>query len=112
MRTFCYLLFMFLASHSSSSSASHWDDPLHPIGITTEAVASGQKPVLRVLHEDGHGGWQFYDGGGLVGSPVVMSKPDLLRLDPSLRAIKDLPVGWEATRKSKLDPWVRGKVPL
>jgi hypothetical protein len=91
-------------------NASAWDDPLDPVGITTEAVAKQRKPVLRVLHEAGHGGWQFYDDVEPLSGPVVLPKLELLKLDPSLAAVKDLPVGWEATRQSPTSRWVRKKV--
>lgn len=89
--------------------AATWDDPLNPIGITTEAVAQKRKPILRVAHDDGHGGWQFYDDAESLKGPVVLPKEDLLKLDSSLSAIKDLPVGWEAVRKDTKSPWVKGK---
>lgn len=92
------------------ASAAAWDDPLDPVGITSEAVAKKRQPVRRVLHEEGHGGWQFYDDVELLKGPVVLPKPEILKLDPSLSAIKDLPVGWEAMRKDSKSPWVRTKV--
>jgi hypothetical protein len=111
MRIASLVCSLLIASPMSVALASSWDDHLDPVGVTTPAIANGQRPVLRVLHEEGPGGWQFYDGGNLVGvSPVVLPKTEFLRLDPSLRTIKDLPVGWEATRKSKSDPWVRRQV--
>ena len=92
------------------ASASGWDDPLHPVGITTEAVVSKRKPVLRVVHEEGHGGWQFYDDAEPLKGPLVLAKSELLKLDSSLAAIKDLPVGWEAIRKGPKSPWTRRKI--
>lgn len=92
-------------------NAALWDDPLDPIGITTEAVAKKRKPILRVVHDTGHGGWQFYDDAEPLKGPVVLPKVELLKLDASLSVIKDLPVGWEATRKNAKSPWVRSKIP-
>lgn len=92
-----------------TAQASQWGDPLDPIVIATQAVVSRQKPVLRVLHEEGPGGWQLYDGGRLTGKPVVLPKTEALTLDPSLRGVIDLPVGWEATRKFQSDTWARRK---
>ena len=94
---------------SSSVQASLWDNPLDPVAIATEAVASGGRPVVRVLHDEGPGGWQFYDAGPLRGKPVALPKPDILKRDPSLKAVTDLPVGWEATRSSQSAAWVRRK---
>ena len=88
----------------------NWSDPLDPVAITTESVASKAKPVLLVIHEDGHGGWQFMDGGDVTGTkPHVMPKEDLLKLDPTLKEVTDLPVDWEARRNNASSPWVRSK---
>ena len=102
---------LILATMALPVHASSWEDPLDPIVIATEAVASRRQPVLRVLREDGPGGWQLYDGGPLVGKPVVLPKVEALKLEPSLKGVADLPVGWEATRRSQADVWTRRKVP-
>ncbi|SKA98543.1 hypothetical protein SAMN02745166_02791 [Prosthecobacter debontii] len=90
---------------------SDWFSPLDPAVITTEAVAQRRQPVTRIVHEDGHGGWQFYDDIEPLRGPVVLPKPDMLALDPSLALVTDLPVGWEATRETVSDPWVRSELP-
>ncbi|MFN3439684.1 MAG: hypothetical protein ACK41V_18465 [Acidovorax sp.] len=100
---------LLLATQLVPARATSWEDPLDPIVIATEAVASKQKPVLRVLHENGPGSWQLYDGGPLRGKPVVLPKAIALELDPSLKGLIDLPVGWEATRKAPSDAWSRRK---
>lgn len=89
---------------------SAWDDPLDPVGVTTEAVVKQRKPVLRVRHEAGHGGWQFYDDAEPLQGPVVLPKAELLKLDPSLTPVKDLPEGWEAIRRASGDRWVRKRI--
>lgn len=83
-----------------------WNDPRDPVVTATDAVASGRRPILRVLREEGPGGWQLYDDGPLVGKPVVLRKDAALKLDPSLSVIADLPVRWEATRRDASSPWV------
>ena len=89
------------------TNAKPWDDPLDPVGITSEAVAKKRQPILRVVHDAGHGGWQFYDDVEPLRGPVVLPKSEILKIDASLSVIKDLPVGWEATRASSKSPWVR-----
>jgi hypothetical protein len=105
------LLFVsaFMAAIATSLFAA-WNDPLDPIVIATEAVASRQKPIARVLHEAGPGGWQLYDADPLKGKPIVMPKTEALKLDPSLKGVVNLPVGWEATRQSPKDLWTLRKV--
>lgn len=90
--------------------AMNWSDPLDPVAITTDSVASKAKPVLLVIHDEGHGGWQFMDGEDVSGAkPHVIPKEELLKLDPTLLEITDLQVGWEARRTSATSPWVRKK---
>jgi len=87
-----------------------WSDPLDPVAITSASVASKAKPVLLVIHEEGHGGWQFMDGGDVTGTkPYVIPKDELLKLDPALQEVTDLQVDWEAHRSSASSPWMRRK---
>jgi hypothetical protein len=94
---------------SNMVSAASWGDPRDPVAITTEAVAKKRQPILRVFHEEGHGGWQFYDDAEPLSRPVVMPKEELIRLDPTLDGIKNLLVGLEAMRRNRTGPWVRRK---
>ena len=89
---------------------SSWASILDPVVITTELIATGKSSVLWVVHDEGHGGWQLYDGGDVSNlRPVVLPKSEALRLDPTLLEVTDLPVGWEARRSEKGAAWVRNK---
>ena len=90
----------------------NWDDPLDPIAFTVPEVLSGEREVLLVLHESGHGGWQFMDGRDVAGrKPKVIPKAELLQKYPALKEVTDLPVGWRARRSSSEDPWIRERIP-
>jgi len=65
---------------------------------------------MRVVHDDGPDGWQFYDDVEPLSKPVVMEKTEMLKRDPSLRAIVDLEVGWEAERKTSQSEWTRHRI--
>lgn len=91
-----------------SAGPSDWNDPLDPIVVTVEEVASGQSAVVRVVHEEGHGGWQFYDSIPAAGrQPVIVPKAEIIAHDGSLHAVTDLPVGWQAKRLAPGMPWER-----
>lgn len=94
----------------SNSAQAAWDNALDPVVIATEAVAGRQRPIVRVVHEEGPGGWQLYDAGPLKGKPVVLPKTEAIKLDPTLKGVVDLPVGWEAIRKSPGEPWTRRRM--
>jgi hypothetical protein len=91
-------------------SRSSWSSPLDTAAITTPAIAERRQPVLRVVHDEGHGGWQFYDDVEPLTGPVVLPKAVFLDLDPSLTDITDLPVGWEAVRETQDGPWSRSAI--
>ena len=46
-----------------------WANPLDPVVTTVDEVSAGVRPVLLVLHDEGHGGWQFYDGFNVSDRP-------------------------------------------
>lgn len=86
----------------------NWDDPRDPVAITVSDVVDGKSSIILVIHDPGHGGWQFMDGRDVRDRiPTVIPKDELLRLDPSLAELKDLPVGWRARRESGNHPWLR-----
>lgn len=91
--------------------AMDWNDPRNNAVITLHEVLVGARPVLLVIHEDGDGGWQFYDGFSVEGrSPAVAPKEEILLVDRTLREVLDLPVGWLARREAKDGPWKREKL--
>ena len=91
---------------STDQPIEEWDDPRFPLVIATQAVAEGRKPILRIVHEGGHGGWQFYDDAEPLTEPVVLPKAAILELEPTVARIKDrLPIGWQAIRKSRDADW-------
>ena len=85
-----------------------WANPLDPVVTTVDEVSAGERPVLLVLHDEGHGGWQFYDGFDVSDrSPTFMPKSEILSLDPTLAAVTDLPRGWQGCRAAIGAEWVR-----
>jgi hypothetical protein len=64
--------------------------------------------TMRVLN----GGWQFHNNepGPLDESDAkVVSLQNMVRLDPSIAELADLPLGWYAQRDSRNSPWKRVK---
>ncbi len=77
-----------------------------------EALASARvvngEPILLVTHDAADGGWQFLCGSTDQAVEVrALELGEVVRLDPSLRALADLPVGWRAWRSTVTDPWHR-----
>ena len=97
-------------SQSSRERPMEWNDPLDPAVATVSQVIERTRPILLVTRDAGHGGWQFMDGSDTTGrKPVIILKKDMLKIDPSIRQVLDLPVGWKAYRSSPQAEWQRAK---
>ncbi len=70
-------------------------------------VFEKKRPVLLVLRAEGD--WQLLCGGSHDDKeiPRVVGLTHLVDEDPSLRAVLNLPVEWEAERSSPASPWER-----
>lgn len=79
--------------------------------LTTANVLDGSHPVLLVTHDQDDGAWQFLCGTTNDGSDGrVVGLEEIVQLDPSLRELADLPVGWRASRESPQDSWHRERL--
>jgi hypothetical protein len=88
---------------------SDWpfDQAPNVAAITVRAVLEGA-PILHVSHDKDDHGWQFLDGREVdVEEARVVGMGEVLKLDPSLIEIADLPPGWIAWRESPSGPWNR-----
>jgi hypothetical protein len=88
---------------------SDWpfDQSPQTAAITVQAVLDGDA-ILHVSHDADDDGWQFLDGRTVdIEGGRAISMGHALELDPSLRAISDLPSGWIARRESRAAPWIR-----
>ena len=85
-----------------------WNHPYNVAVVTVQEIADGKKPILLVTHDSGHGGWQFMPGGDVSGQkPLVIPKEDILKIDPSIKEITDLPIGWRAVRSTSKSEWIK-----
>jgi hypothetical protein len=85
-----------------------WDQAPNAAAITLRSVLDGA-PILFVSHDSDDDGWQFLDGGSSA-DPAdgrIIGMREVLRRDPTLRDIADLPPGWVARRDVVGKPWIR-----
>lgn len=76
--------------------------------LTVRQIAQEGTPVLLVSRDPEGGTWQFLTGGPFeMADALLVSLGSVLRLDPSLREVSDLGVGWSATRLALGQPWTR-----
>lgn len=76
--------------------------------FTHRQVVEDRKPILRVFHDAGDGAWQFFAEDQTSHSDATMvAFESIVRLDPSVADLADLPPGWSAWRESQNDRWIR-----
>ncbi|WP_259392094.1 hypothetical protein [Paenibacillus thiaminolyticus] len=85
-------------------------DERHTAVLTTLRVLARRHPVVYVTHDAEDGMWQFHDGEAVsVEEGRIVSLQEMMRLDPSVAELADLPLGWVAWRNSAADEWHRQK---
>jgi len=74
--------------------------------FTTKFVIEGNSPILYVYHFD-DGSWQFSGEEQDLNDDDyrVISLGEILTIDKTLKELSDMPMGFEAIRKSKEDEW-------
>src|SRR5947208_18241 len=89
-----------------------FDQPRNCAVISLRYIVFEGAPILFVSHDDEDHGWQFLDGRTLDMSKVaVVGLGTIVRLDPSILELADLPPGWQAVRESRTSPWQRAAAP-
>jgi hypothetical protein len=85
-----------------------FDDPPNTATYTTVNVLERRAPILLVTHDEDDGAWQLHCRlTNDVKDARVIGLDCALGLDPTLRELADLPVGWCAYRAAPGQPWVR-----
>lgn len=94
--------------------ADDWpfEDPPNVAVFTTKSVVNGERPILRVTHDDDDGAWQFHTGQAVDGGEaMIVALREIVKLDPSVASLADLPYGWIAMRDSVTSEWKRAPHP-
>ena len=88
-----------------------FQDPPNVAVFTVTRIVKLGHPILFVRHDEEDGAWQFHDGGPAASADAMLvSLAYMLKRDPSLAQLADLPLGWQAPRDSATGPWKREKV--
>lgn len=76
--------------------------------ITLRQILEGSAPILHVTHDEEDGGWQFLTGDAPKEADAkVVALSTIVRIDPSVVDLADLPEGWVAVREASNAPWQR-----
>ena len=78
--------------------------------ITTRQIIHEGHPILLVYHDADDGSWQFLTGGTFsTADGVLVALQEIVKHDPTVSELADLPLGWFAQRESVGSPWRRSK---
>jgi hypothetical protein len=76
--------------------------------VTLRSIVFRGQPVLLVFHDKKDDGWQFLDGQAFeMSNAAVVALEEVVKRDPAVLEIADLPPGWKAWRESPSSPWQR-----
>jgi hypothetical protein len=85
-----------------------FDDSPSRAVITLKRILQAEQPIRYVSHDADDGGWQFLDGGDVHDEDATLvGLGTILRFDPIVGELADLPLGWYAWRSTVDEPWQR-----
>jgi hypothetical protein len=88
-----------------------FEDPKSVAVLSNVGVVREGRPILLVTHDEDDGMWQFLDGVSppLSEHAMIVGLGEVVKIDPSVAELADLPVGWKATRRGPGAPWTRSQ---
>ena len=76
--------------------------------FTTAPVLERRLPILLVTHDADDGGWQFLCGTTNEEDDArIVALSTILRIDPTVAEVAELPPGWRTWREGVGQPWQR-----
>lgn len=76
--------------------------------MTMRQVLDRSEPILLVAHNADDHSWQFIGStDASVADGRVVGLEEIVRLDPTVVEVADLPPGWEAFRDGAGTTWMR-----
>jgi hypothetical protein len=94
----------------STMADADWpfDLPQNCASFTLRSIVFDGSPMLYVSHDADDHGWQFLDGKPIdIANGALVGLGTIVRHDPSVLELADMPPGWSATRETKDSPWRR-----
>ncbi|HEY8751064.1 MAG TPA: hypothetical protein VIM11_23975 [Tepidisphaeraceae bacterium] len=94
-----------------TDAAWPFDQPRRCAVITLRSIVFNGDPILLVTHDADDHGWQFLGAGDAdLNDAAVVGLEEIVKMDPSVLEVADMPPGWRAWRCSKSAPWERTPV--
>jgi hypothetical protein len=85
-----------------------FDQPQDCAVLSLRSIVIDGDAILYVCHDEEDHGWQFLDGRPInMENAALVCLKNIVKLDPSVLLVADMPPGWSATRSSSSSPWQR-----
>jgi hypothetical protein len=87
--------------------------PKDTLVFTTKFVMHEQKLITYVAHDKEDGGWQFLSDDeipNMQDSAMLVTLAQIIKVDPTLLEVSDLPLGYCAIRAALGDSWKIEKI--
>jgi hypothetical protein len=85
-----------------------FDQPRNCVCLTMRQILDGSEPILFVSHDADDHGWQFIGSSDAsVSDSRVVSLETIVKHDPTVLELADLPPGWRAIRSKVGSSWRR-----
>jgi len=75
-------------------------------------VLEGSEPILLVTHDADDHGWQFIGtSDASMADTKLVALEEIVKIDPTILEVADLPPGWHAIRERVGGAWSRREHP-
>jgi hypothetical protein len=94
----------------NSRTTENWpfDQPRNCRTLTMRQILDGSEPILLVSHDAEDHEWQFIGtSDASVPDGRLVCLEEIVRLDPTILDVADLPPGWQAVRDEVGGRWTR-----
>lgn len=96
--------------HSKPQKEWLFDEPKNVATFTMRQIIRGGHPILLVSHDSHDGSWQFLTGGTFsTEDGMLVALSEIVKHDPTVSELADLPLGWIAQRDDVGSSWRRSK---
>lgn len=87
-----------------------FEDDLNTAVMTTRFVFKDNKPITCVFHHEEDGMWEFIGSDKSTDDLdyLIVSLEEMIKLDPTILKVSDLPPGMSAYRENADSPWIKG----
>lgn len=97
-------------THSTPQNDWAFNEPKNVATVAARQIIREGHPILLVSHDADDGSWQFLTGGTFsTEDGMLVALHEIVKRDPTVSELADLPRGWIAQRDAVGSPWRRSK---